>query len=254
MDYQIIKELELLGHNAWLAEEKMRLGGWLLRADHGVTRRANSVLPIESPRLPISLAIESAIEFYSCRKLIPRFQMTQASMPKELDKELAQRGFSIGLQVEVWTAPLATPLSAQPSCETMILSEITDDWIDTYNLASGHDPSTIDIRLSIMKRTLQQKIFAKAMIDGSTAAVGFGVVEKPWLGVFNIATHPDMRHRGAATAVNTALGIWAQKLGAEHAYLQVEKDNSPAKALYTKLGFKPAYSYWYRDLNDRKEN
>jgi hypothetical protein len=67
MEYGTIKELELLGHNAWVAEEKIRLAGWLLRANHGVTRRANSVLPLESPNLPLSLAIDSAIEFHDFR-------------------------------------------------------------------------------------------------------------------------------------------------------------------------------------------
>jgi ribosomal protein S18 acetylase RimI-like enzyme len=252
MDHTRIKELELLGHNAWLAEEKLRLGGWLLRADHGVTRRANSVLPLESPGLPLVFAIESVLEFYNCRQLVPRFQMTETSMPVELDRELERRGFSIGLQVEVWTAPLTTLLSTHPSCETVIFSEISNDWTDTYNRSSGHDPSTIAIRLSIMERTLQPRSYAKALIGGVTAAVGFGVVEKPRLGMFNIASHPDMRHRGAATSVNTALGKWAQQLGAEYAYLQVEKDNIPAKALYTKLGFEFAYRYWYRDLNNAK--
>ena len=31
-----INELELLGHNVWVAQERMRLGGWLLRADNGI--------------------------------------------------------------------------------------------------------------------------------------------------------------------------------------------------------------------------
>jgi GNAT superfamily N-acetyltransferase len=253
MDYGTIRELELLGHNAWVAEEKLRLGGWLFRADHGVTRRANSVLPLDSPNLPLSLAVNSAIEFYICRELIPRFQMTEASQPSELDSVLEQLGFSIGLQVDVWTAQLSTLLSAQSVLETINLPQITDDWIDTYNLASGHEPSTMDVRLAIMERTRHPKMYARSMVDGVTAAVGFGVVELPWLGVFNIATHPDMRNRGAALAVNIALGLWARKLGAEYSYLQVEIDNSPAKALYTKMGFKHAYRYWYRVLNSGKE-
>ncbi len=253
MDYGTINELELLGHNAWLAEEKMRLGGWLFRADHGVTRRANSVLPLASPGLPLSLAIDSAIEFYSYRNLIPRFQITEASQPSSLDSELEQRGFSIGLQVEVWTAHLSTLLTTRSELNTNLLVQVTDDWIDTYNLASGHDPSTIDVRLAIMERTYHPKMYAQAIINGVTAAIGFGVVEDSWLGVFNIATHPDMRHQGAATAVNIALGDWAKTLGAEYGYLQVETNNSAAKALYTKLGFKHAYGYWYRDLNTAKE-
>jgi len=253
MDNGTIKELELLGHNAWVAEEKMRLGGWLLRADHGVTRRANSVLPLDSTNLPLSFAIDSAIEFYSCRDLVPRFQMTEVSQPSELDSELEQRGFSVGLQVDVWTAHLSTLLANQTTWETMHLSQMTDDWIDTYNLASDHDPSTMKVRIAIMERTHQPRMYAKAMVEGITAAIGFGVVEGTWLGLFSIATRPDMRHRGAATAVNIALGGWAQKIGAEHAYLQVENDNKAAKALYTKLGFKHVYRYWYRDLDSAKE-
>ncbi|MFW9959968.1 MAG: GNAT family N-acetyltransferase [Candidatus Thorarchaeota archaeon] len=253
MDYGTIKGLELLGHNAWVAEEKMRLGGWLFRADHGVTRRANSVLPLDSPNLPLPIAIDSAIEFFSCRELIPRFQMTEVSQPSDLDSELEQRGFSIGLQVDVWTARLSLLLAAQSPLETILQTQVTADWIDTYNLSSSHDPSTMNIRLAIMERTRLSKMYAEAVVDGVVAAIGFGVVESPWLGIFNIATHPDMRNRGAATAVNIALGNWAWKLGAEFAYLQVEAKNKPAKDLYTKLGFKHAYRYWYRDLNNAKE-
>ena len=225
----------------------------MLRADHGVTRRANSVLPLESPNLPLSIAIDSAVEFYSCRELIPRFQMTEDSQPSGLDSNLEQRGFSIGLQVDVWTAHLSMLLAAQSSLEITLQTQVTTDWIDTYNLASDHDPSTMSVRLAIMERTRLPRMYAKAIVDGVVAAIGFGVVESPWLGVFNIATRPDMRKRGAATAVNIALGNWAKKLGAEFAYLQVETDNSSAKELYTKLGFKHAYKYWYRDLNNIKE-
>ncbi len=253
MDNGSIKELELLGHNAWVAEEKMRLGGWLLRADHGVTRRANSVLPLDSPNLPLSIAIDSAVEFYSCRELIPRFQMTTESQPSGLDTELEKRGFSIGLQVDVWTVRLSMLLPAQSALETVLQTHVTADWIDAYNQASGHDPSTMSVRLAIMERTPLPKMYAKAIIDGVVAAIGFGVVENPWLGIFNIATRPDMRNRGAAIAVNTALENWAKKLGAEFAYLQVEIDNRSAKELYTRLGFKHAYNYWYRDLNNTKE-
>ncbi|MFW9959312.1 MAG: GNAT family N-acetyltransferase [Candidatus Odinarchaeota archaeon] len=253
MDYGAIKEMELLGHNAWVAEEKMRIGGWLLRADHGVTRRANSVLPLESPNLSLPIAINSVIEFYRCRDLIPRFQMTEASQPSGLDSELEQRGFSIGLQVEVWTANLSTLLATQTELKTVLLPQATDDWIETYKISSGHDPLTMSVRLDIMERTRLPRTYAIAMVEEITAAIGFGVVESPWLGVFGIATHPDMRRRGAAIAVNIALGDWAQKLGAEYAYLLVEKENQFAKVVYTKLGFKHAYRYWYRELLDVKE-
>jgi ribosomal protein S18 acetylase RimI-like enzyme len=230
----------------------MRVGGWFLRADHGVTRRANSVLPLNSPGLPLTVAVDSAIDFYESRDLIPRFQMTEASQPVELDRELEGRGFSIGLQVEVWTAHLSSLLSVQSNCVSEILPKITEEWINTYKIAPDHDASSMNTRIMIMSRTRQPSAYAIALVDDAPASVGFGVVESPWLGVFSIATAPKARHRGAAMSVNKELGVWARNLGAEQAYLQVETSNTPAKNLYTKLGFHHAYTYWYRDLLTEK--
>lgn len=103
-----------------------------------------------------------------------------------------------------------------------------------------------------MNRTLQPKTFALAKIDDAPVAVGYGVVQGEWLGIFNIATHPDNRHLGAATAVSRQLAVWAQTLGVKNAYLQVEMNNQPAKALYSKIGFTCAYRYWYRDLEVKR--
>ena len=248
MDAKAINELELLGHNAWPAEERLRLGGWILRADHGVTRRANSVLPIASQNIPLDMAMNSVIDFYESRDLVPRFQVTEASHPDGLDNELIQRGFTLGLQVEIWTSPLTSLIEKEADLATEALDHLSDEWIATYNLSSGHDSDTFKIRRAIMERTLYPKTFALSRIDNEIAAVGYGVVEGQWLGIFNIATHPEKRHLGAATAVNRLLGAWAQSLGATIAYLQVELDNDPAKRLYQRLGFSHAYDYWYRDL------
>ncbi|TFG31426.1 GNAT family N-acetyltransferase [Candidatus Thorarchaeota archaeon] len=254
MDPNMINEFELLGHNAWVAEERLRLGGWILRADHGVTRRANSVLPVAPQNIPLDFAIDSVIDFYRSRDLTPRFQMTEASHPHNLDVELEHRDFVLGLQVEIWTAPIISFLISDTKFSVETSDIISKEWIDTYNSGSNHDSSTIPIRKSIMERTLQPKTFAFAMIDEEIAAVGYGVVEGEWLGVFNIATRPDRRHLGAATAVNKQLGIWAQTFGAKNAYLQVEMNNYAAKELYKKLGFSCAYNYWYRDLDVKEDN
>jgi len=253
MNRDEINELELLGHNAWFAQERMRIGGWLLRADHGVTRRANSVLPLGPPGLNLSTAIDFVIEFYSSRDLIPRFQVSEASFPVDLDSILNDYGFAKVFPVEVWTAEISSLLELQPTHETKYLSEITDEWIDTFIQASRYDPATMSVRKSIIERTDQPHILAQATGKDSIDAVGFGVVEGNWLGLFNIATHPEKRKTGAATAVNHALGVWGSELGATRVYLQVEMNNNIAKNLYRKLGFAHAYTYWYRRLDSVKK-
>jgi GNAT superfamily N-acetyltransferase len=39
---------------------------------------------------------------------------------------------------------------------------------------------------------------------------------------------------------------WAREHGATQAYLQVVQRNTPARRVYTKVGFQEAYRYWYR--------
>ena len=255
MNADEINELELIAHNAWLAQERMRLGGWLLRADHGITRRANSVLPLGPPGMEVSTAIDFAIEFFTSRDLIPRFQVSEASLPSEIDTILADKGFSKVFPVEVWTSVISSLQRMEPSYETVYLDALSEEWIETYLAASGYNPSSMNTRKGILERTDQPRVYVLARRDESVDAVGFGVVEGNWLGIFNIGTRPDKRRSGAALSINHALGLWGEKQGATRVYLQVETNNNAAKHLYTKLGFTHAYTYWYRQLDsEQKEN
>ncbi len=249
IDQSQIIELEQVASNAWVAEEVERLGGWLLRANGGVTRRANSVLPIGPPPPPLEDSIEKSISFYRERGLKPRFQMTETSKPIELDRDLSERGFEVGLQVEVHTAAINHLIQKDTTIDVMISNDVSDGWMSVYSEASGYDSSTMETRKNLMKRTTLPKAFALAKIDRELAGVGFGVVEGKWLGLFNIASHPSFRGRGVALSVNTALAKWGHQMGARSAYLQVESENIPAQKLYNKLGFQQLYTYWYRKLD-----
>jgi hypothetical protein len=140
-DQSQIIELEQVASNAWVAEENERFGGWLLRANGGVTRRANSVLPIGPPPPPLDDAIEKVISFYKDRNLIPRFQMTEASKPIELDRDLSERGFSVGLQVEVHTAAINHLVQTEPAIDVLVSNNISDGWMSVYSESSGYDIS-----------------------------------------------------------------------------------------------------------------
>lgn len=91
-------------------------------------------------------------------------------------------------------------------------------------------------------------------IAGRPAAVGMGVLERGQLGMFNMATHPDMRRRGAASSVIHALACWAEQRGAKTLYLQVAAGNTAAQTLYSKLGFETLYAYHYREASSAAVN
>jgi GNAT superfamily N-acetyltransferase len=72
------------------------------------------------------------------------------------------------------------------------------------------------------------------------------VVERGWVGVFCMATRPQARRRGIATAVLRCGASWAADHGARQLYLQVEETNLAALQLYGRLGFQPSHHYHYR--------
>jgi ribosomal protein S18 acetylase RimI-like enzyme len=82
-------------------------------------------------------------------------------------------------------------------------------------------------------------------LGGEVAALGASAVDGEWAGIFGMRTLPTHRRKGLASRVLAALLHEARSLGARRAYLQVEADNAPAIALYSGLGFVPAYGYRY---------
>ena len=248
-DKALVSLLDDIAARAWPARENKKLGGWILRATDGITRRANSVYPKSSPSLDIDDAINRVIEFYQSKNLIPRFQVTEASQPPDIDFHLARRGFEMGLRVAIMVAEVNNLLHQETSLKTRIYSTLTEDWVSTYQTSEGYDDTSVKVRKEIMTRTPAPKAFVLCEVDGIPAGVGFGVSEGDWVGIFGLVTHKDYRRRGVATTINRAIGEWAKSNGAKYAYLQAEVLNDPALALYSKIGFKTKYEYWYRDYN-----
>ncbi|NEC71734.1 GNAT family N-acetyltransferase, partial [Streptomyces rochei] len=66
-----------------------------------------------------------------------------------------------------------------------------------------------------------------------------------------VEVDPAQRRRGLATAVLAALARRALDEGASAAWLQVEADNTAARALYTGMGFAAHHAYHhYREPAD----
>jgi ribosomal-protein-alanine N-acetyltransferase len=87
-----------------------------------------------------------------------------------------------------------------------------------------------------------QNTRAVAVIDkecGRLAAYGGAQYILDEANIVNIATHPDYRRRGCATAVMHALEAFFKENGIEYVYLEVRKSNASAQALYTKEGYAP---------------
>jgi len=240
----VIAELEARAFAAWPAAEVELLGGWRLRATAGVTRRANSAWTAGDAG-ELGPAIAQTEAFYAARALPAAFQLCPLS-PPALDGELAARGYGAEGAVSIQTVELAALASrTPPGVETHVAAELDGAW---FELAAhrGRYAATPEVFRGLVGRIGRRAGFALARLDGAPAATALGVCEAGWLGVFAMATLPEFRRRGAATALLDALRSWGESLGAARAYLQVERDNAEALALYARDGFREAYGYHYR--------
>ena len=241
----LIVKLERIGGRAWPGRVEQRLGEWILRAADGITRRANSVLPLGDPGVArLENAIQRVTRFYHEQKLPPRFQLTIASQPPSLEDALTALGYKEETRVIVQVASTQSRNAVKQGSEVVVTSTPHQDWFAAYAQAEGYDQTSLAVRRSIMGLVRQPKTYAAALVNGSTVGVGFGVLDQGWLGIFAIATLERYRRQGIATAVTNALRQWALSKGIHRAYLQVSHDNEPAKQLYAGLGFRDCYVYW----------
>jgi len=250
MEIETIRFIEELAANAWPAETIQIVDGWRLRANHGVTRRTNSVWPNEDTgKTPTEDKLNLVEAFYQRRKLTPRFQICPACQPPELDTILVNRGYDLEALTAVQTADIAKVLFIEETpFSVSIFEELGDIWFETYAKSEGLSEHSANIRHKTFRRIGPQQAYALVEMDGRPVAVGQGVYERGWVGIFDMSTHPDYRRRGCATAILRALASWGRPMGGTRMYLQVMENNLPAKALYESAGFAPIYHYHYRSL------
>jgi len=246
LNQQII-EIDQIASHAWPAHEVQYLGGWILRTSYGITHRANSTLIMdELPEGDIDSSIQIVRKFYKSRGLPPRFQLTNASVPANIDRKIADLGFILEMKVNVQITSLDSLIHGITSFGVEIHPTPQQNWLSTYAAVGDYDSFSLGIRKSIMTRIVQKKAYATAIFKNKVAGVGFGVAERGWLGLFAISTLTQFRRKGIATAITRALAQWGLSKGATRAYLLVEQKNEPASDLYNHLGFKNLYYYWYR--------
>ena len=242
-----IAALETIAADALPSAVFERYDGWCLRFNHGVTRRANSVLAEAAGALELDRKVERVEAFYASHGAPPRFQLTRASQPQGLDALLTARGYRLepGALVQVGSVS-AAPLAAGFGVHYHDLP--SSDWLDILATVDAKAATGAEARALELQRRRVAAAHAVVVRDGIPVAAGLGVLGSGHVGLFNMATHPDQRRRGAGSAVVAALADWARRYHAHTLYLQVDARNDAGHAFYAQLGFVTSYRYHYRSL------
>lgn len=245
MDLDCVREIEEVSARAWPPLESRDVDGWILRAGGGVTGRANSVWPRgHHGAMTVEAKLSAADDFYLERGLPSLLQISAASMPDGIQADLARRDYEIKRVARSVQIAMLESLAAVGHAErARIAPSISDDWYDVVAQVNASFAEHPDVAHTLLDQVAQPSAYAIVLIDGRPAAAGRGVLDGDWLGVFNMATLPAYRRRGAAAAVLAALASWAKSGGASRAYLQMEVAGAAAAMLYGKAGFAHCYEY-----------
>ncbi|MGB3773187.1 MAG: GNAT family N-acetyltransferase [Rhodococcus sp. (in: high G+C Gram-positive bacteria)] len=243
-----IRGLESAAADAWPGTDQHWLDGWLLRAGGGVTRRANSAVPLRPEASTGSLPeIES---WYRGRGLTP-----QLVVPDRLLR--VPPGWTESAEALVLTSSLSAPVLASRTRVARRGRVRPDSRGAAHSVTESAGPDETWLALHPRYGSPGAAAELIAVRDGTTAYLRVGdvaaarvaVTEAPtgrrWVSITALSTDPEHRRRGHATTLFTEAMRWGSEHGATHAYVQVEDDNLGARQLYDGLGFAEHHRYRY---------
>ena len=207
---------------AWPGERRGRLGGWVLRASSGTSRRANSVLVAGDPGVPWEEAVQEADHWVGGTAVL---QVVDGD-PLVGEPGFVREADTIVMVADATTGEVPTGwvVGDAPSAEWLALWR--DDPVDAGTLA---------------------ELTAGPAKYLSAPGIGAGrvAVVRDWAVVSCVHVREGRRREGWGGALTRALTHLGAVDGARHVALQVEADNPAARALYGSLGFEEHHRYCY---------
>ena len=246
---ELLSRIEDAGLNASAPPQQRWLDGWLVRFSPGKAKRARCVNAVAGGRSSLDDRLAACGRVYADAQLPLIVRITPFSQPNGLDNHLAENGLRRFDDTRVMVAALADEPPPELPASVRLNALALEPFARRIGELRG---SPLAQRQAHAERLLNSPvpIFAfELTLDGETVACGQIALENDLVGVYDVFSATASRGRGHAKLLCRHLLAQARARGARHAYLQVEADNLPARAVYTRLGFADAYAYHYRTRN-----
>lgn len=214
--------------------------GWRVGLSGGVTRRANSALPV--PTADVDAAVDEVEALYAAAGT-PSIVRVDAS-DAVLDRVLDARGYRVAADTDVLVRSLSDDCPG-PAHRRIHTSAAPDEaWLTTWL-----DVKKADADHAIATRVLlgAPADYLTAFADGAPTGIIRVAYSEDWAALSCLVVRPAARRAGLGRELTLRALAAARDRGARRAFLQVEARNEAASRLYSGLGFQPADAYRYRE-------
>lgn len=243
----------------WPPARVVDVDGWRVGLSGGLTRRANSVLPLGAPADP-GAALDRVEALYAEAGQPSIVRVCRAAAPG-LDDLLEARGYAAISHTDVLVREIADdradPVRAPSARVRVSVAERPDDaWLAAWSgskarlhaTGTAHDDDGASLRLARTVLGGAPAIYLTATDHTGPVGVIRAAFAEDWVALSCLVVAPSARRRGLGRALTVRALDEAAERGARRAFLQVEAQNTAAGALYAGLGFQPAERYVYREL------
>ncbi len=252
-----IRRLQEILMNVWPAHHYYFLNGWILRFTNGVTARANSVFPLNYTGNVNNLDqdikfVEKAYKFYDLPTI---FTIPDFFEPNNLDAKLLKHGYQQSGCITYTMINSAQELIDEKINEEftyIVHSERTNKYSNFMAKFTLRNQEAQKVLGELSNRIIiPQKRFIIAEYDNKVIGTLTGILDPHgFLYIVDVLVHPDFRRQKIATSMFfSIINKWGMLNDVKTIWLQVETENIEAMNLYSNLGFKKAYSYYYLEKN-----
>lgn len=239
-----IKSIEYMLMRSFPALKQEVYDGWILRYSNGYTKRANSISPYYESFFELEEKFEYCENYFRRKGLEVTYKLLEDNNCLEIDRELEKRGYERGEEVSVQEASLEGVKFVMTDLH--MESEFSEYWFEFFVRERNLNELEADTLREILKKNDDKNFYVFKKDEDRIIAGGLGVIEEDRLGIYNIYVCPTARGKGYGKEVVKRIMVEGRRRNIDYAYLQVEKTNLNAINLYSKLGFKEIYKYWYR--------
>ena len=235
----------------WPPARVVDVDGWRVGLSGGLTRRANSVLPLAAPA-DLRTTLDRVEALYA-EAGQPSIVRVDSAAPPGLADLLATRGYAEVSRTAVLVRDIG-PFEHLPLPGITVADGPDDAWLALWSgskarlhvSGTAEDDDGASLRLARTVLGGAPALYLTAGDDSGPVGVIRAAFARDWVALSCLVVAPGARRRGLGRALTVQSLDAAARRGARRAFLQVEDRSEAAIALYAGLGFAEAdrYAYW----------